>query len=144
MRTCASNSADRLVDIATSTSLRLLICILCFGRTMQAGFAGSATWQLDPISGDWNTAANWMPNTVPNGPSDTSTFASSNMTEVALLPNVDVYCITFDPGARAFAIPTPPSLRLRVSGTGITNNSGVAQQFVLTAEDALFGDRGTM
>src|ERR1043166_8840446 len=144
MRTCASNSADRLVDIATSTSLRLLICILCFGLTMHAGCAGSATWHLDPISGDWNTAANWMPNTVPNGPSDTATFAVSNMTEVSLSSNVDVNGIAFDPGASAFTITTPPSLRLRVSGTDITNNSGVAQQFVLTAEDALFGDRGTM
>ena len=26
------------------------------------------------LSGDWNTAANWMPNTVPNGPSDIATF----------------------------------------------------------------------
>src|ERR1044071_8100763 len=97
MRTCASNSADRLVDIATSTSLRLLICILCFGRTMQAGFAGSATWQLDPISGDWNTAANWMPNTVPNGPSDTATFATSHTTELPLSSSVDANGIAFDP-----------------------------------------------
>jgi len=34
--------------------------------------AGSATWELDPISGDWNTAANWTPNGVPNG---TAAFA---------------------------------------------------------------------
>jgi autotransporter-associated beta strand protein len=144
MKKCASKSADRLLDGATPPGLSLLICILCFGLTMQAGFAGSATWQLDPISGDWNTAANWMPNTVPNGPSDTATFAASNMTEVALSSNVDVNGIVFDTGASAFSITTPPSLRLRVSGTGITNNSGVVQQFVLTAEDALFGDRGTM
>jgi len=24
-------------------------------------FAGSATWNLNPISGDWNNAANWTP-----------------------------------------------------------------------------------
>ena len=31
-------------------------------------YAGSAQWDLDPISGDWNTAENWMPTTIPNGP----------------------------------------------------------------------------
>src|ERR1051325_11166860 len=144
MKKYASKSAGRLFDIAIRRSLSSLICILCFGLTIQSGFAGSATWQLDPISGDWNTAANWMPNTVPNGPSDTATFAVSNMTEVPLSSNVDVNGLVFDTGASAFTITTPPSLRLRVSGTGITNNSGVVQQFVLTAEDALFGDRGTM
>jgi hypothetical protein len=34
---------------------------------------GSATWKLNPGSGDWNTASNWMPATVPNGPSDVAT-----------------------------------------------------------------------
>jgi autotransporter-associated beta strand protein len=110
---------------------------------MQAGFAGSATWQLDPISGDWNTAANWMPNTVPNGPSDTATFAASNMTEMSLSSSVEVNGIAFDPGASAFSITTPPSLRLRVSGTGITNNSGVVQQFILTGDD-FYGGRGSI
>jgi hypothetical protein len=32
-----------------------------------AVYAISAQWDLNPISGDWNTAANWTP-TVPNGP----------------------------------------------------------------------------
>jgi hypothetical protein len=31
-------------------------------------YANSAEWDLDPISGDWNT--NWTPNGVPNGPAD--------------------------------------------------------------------------
>ncbi len=43
-------------------------------------FAGSATWNLNPTSGDWNTAANWTPATVPNGPADTATFDISNTT----------------------------------------------------------------
>jgi hypothetical protein len=30
--------------------------------------AGSAQWNLNPISGDWNTAENWTPMAVPNGP----------------------------------------------------------------------------
>ena len=46
--------------------------------------AGSATWDLDPMSGDWNTAANWTPTTVPNHPADTATFGLSNTTDVAI------------------------------------------------------------
>src|ERR1043166_1720688 len=143
MKKYASKSAGRLVDIAIRRSLSSLICILCFGLTIQLGFAGSATWQVDPISGDWNTAANWMPNTVPNGPSDTATFGASNMTEMSLSSSVEVNGIAFDTGDSAFSITTPPSLRLRVSGTGITNNSGVVQQFILTGDD-FYGGRGSI
>jgi hypothetical protein len=32
-----------------------------------AAYAISAQWNLNPISGDWNTAENWMPKTAPNG-----------------------------------------------------------------------------
>ena len=38
--------------------------------------AGSALWNLNPTSGDWNTVANWTPSTVPNGPRDTVTSAT--------------------------------------------------------------------
>jgi hypothetical protein len=33
--------------------------------------ADSATWNLNPATNDWNTANNWTPATVPNGPADT-------------------------------------------------------------------------
>ena len=46
--------------------------------------ADRATWNLNPTSGDWNTANNWTPNVVPNGPSDVATFDVSNTTEVSL------------------------------------------------------------
>ena len=41
--------------------------------------AGSATWNLNPTSDDWNTADNWTPNTVPNDPADIATFGLSNL-----------------------------------------------------------------
>src|SRR5438128_2663337 len=47
-------------------------------------YAGSATWNLNPTNGNWNTAANWTPATVPNGPADTATFETSNTTDVSL------------------------------------------------------------
>ena len=46
--------------------------------------AGSATWDFNPGSGDWNTAANWTPMTVPNGASDTANLALSNTTNVSI------------------------------------------------------------
>jgi len=48
-------------------------CFLMFLLPTGA-YAISAQWDLDPISGDWNTADNWTPNGVPDGPADTATF----------------------------------------------------------------------
>src|SRR6266702_2696376 len=47
-------------------------------------YAGSATWATNPTSGDWNTAANWRPETVPNSETDVATFGQSNVTNIAL------------------------------------------------------------
>jgi len=58
-----------------------------------------AQWDLDPISGDWNTAANWTPMGVPNGPADTATFALSNTTNVSISANTEVNGITFTSAA---------------------------------------------
>src|SRR6266446_2574459 len=47
----------------------LAAVILPFLLSVATGaFGGSATWNLNPTSGDWNTATNWTPETVPNGP----------------------------------------------------------------------------
>ena len=93
-------------------------------------YAISAQWDLDPISGDWNTAANWMPDVVPNGPADTATFGLSNMTNVSISANTEVNGITFTPAASSpYTIMVSPDVTLTLSGTGITNNSGIAQRF---------------
>ena len=114
--------------------------------------AGSATWSGNPTTDDWNTAANWMPNTVPNGAADIATFASSALTNVSLSSGVEVRGIVFNPGASSFTINIDPPVQefqLSIGGAGITNNSGVAQHFV-TADDAggalgeiIFGDNAT-
>jgi autotransporter-associated beta strand protein len=105
--------------------------------------AGSATWDLDPGSGDWNTAANWTPMTVPNGPADTATFALSNNTNVSIFANTEVNGITFTSVAtNPYGITVSPGFRLTLSGTGITNNSGTTQNFG-TAADAS-GNVGTI
>ncbi len=108
----------------------------------QTGQAGSATWNLNPISGDWNTANNWTPAAVPNGPSDTATFGSTNTTGASLSANTEVSDIVFNAGASTFTITVPPALTFTISGTGISNNSVTTQSFVTTVDAP--GNRGTI
>jgi autotransporter-associated beta strand protein len=99
--------------------------------------AGSATWSSTAnINGSWGIATNWMPNTVPNGPADVATFATSTATDVFLTVNTEVASIVFNPGADHFSINTFPLKHLTVSGAGIINNSGVTQDFVLNSDDS--------
>jgi len=102
--------------------------------TATDALAGSATWNLNPTNGDWNTAGNWTPATVPNGSADTATFDVSNTSAVALSAATEVKTIVFNSGASPFTITAGPFLTLTVSnavnGVGIINNSGVTQTFV--------------
>lgn len=109
-----------------------LLCLLLLGvRSIQAG---SATWNLNPTSGDWNTAANWTPATVPNGPDDIATFETSNTTDVSLSSFTDVDGITFNTGASGFTITAGAGAGLSFHRAGVTNNTGQTQRFV-TATD---------
>ena len=91
-------------------------------------FAGSATWNLDPTSGDWNTAANWTPNTIPNAPADIATFDVSNTTALSISVETTVASIIFNSGASAFTITTRQPV-LTLSGSGVINDSGATQNF---------------
>jgi hypothetical protein len=106
--------------------------------TASIGFAGSATWLASPPTGNWNHAANWSPATVPDGPSDTATFATSNKTGVSIpAKGTQVNGIVFNSGASAFTIITAsPTFFLTISGVGITNNSGITQNFVTAVDGA--------
>ncbi len=105
-------------------------CFL-FGQSV---LAGSATWNLNPPSGDWNTAANWAPMTIPNSSTDTATFDVSNLTGISFQTNtISVNRIVFNPGASAFTI-TAGTLNngawLSIYDGGVVNNSGTTQNFV--------------
>jgi autotransporter-associated beta strand protein len=111
-----------------------LFSALIFSLTIQAVFAGSATWKADPVDNYWNTAADWTPATVPNSPSDTATFVTSTRTTVTTFVDTEVNEIVFGAGASSFTI-SPGTfsfdeLILTLSGVGITNNSGVTQNCV--------------
>jgi hypothetical protein len=110
--------------VAIRCSLMFLIPTLAY--------AGSAQWDLDPISGDWNTAANWIPNGVPNGPADTATFGFSNTTAVSISEDTEVNGIITPAATNHYSITVSSGLTLTLSGTGIVNNSGQNHTFVLT------------
>lgn len=122
----------------------LFLPALVFALTNQATFAGSATWNLNPTSSDWNTAANWTPATVPNGPQDVATFETSNQTGISLSVSNEVNGLVFDPGASPFTLTVGVTafVELTISGAGITNNSGVTQTFI--AQCDLFGSRANI
>jgi autotransporter-associated beta strand protein len=114
-----------------ATALR---CSLMF-LVSAVAYADSAQWNLHPTSGDWNTAGNWTPMTVPNGPTDIATFALSNTTNVSISEDTEVNGIIFTSAAtNLHTVTASPELTLTISGVGIKNNSGIAQKFV-TAVD---------
>jgi autotransporter-associated beta strand protein len=114
-------------------ALRTLITCLAFGS--ETSFAASATWNISPGSADWNTAANWTPMSVPNGPSDTATFGVSNQTTVSLSATTEVNSIVFNPDASAFSVQAEnSSTTFTLSGPGVVNNSGVLQAFVIGSD----------
>jgi len=122
--------------------------ILNFSFFLDA-YAGSATWSSNPSSGDWFTAANWTPNTIPNGPDDIATFDVSNTTDILLPGFAEVDSIVFNPGASAYTLTVPwymgqPNYFTLISGMGIVNNSGVSQNFVSVEGDGFaFGNSAT-
>src|SRR5215467_7556942 len=106
-------------------------CSLMFILSALA-YAGSAQWNLSPTSGDWNTATNWTPMTVPNGPADIAIFALSNIADISISENTEVNSIIFSSAAtNPYSITVSDGLTLTLSGAGITNNSGGAQKLVV-------------
>jgi autotransporter-associated beta strand protein len=118
----------KLTPVVVSCGLTLLLSTIAK--------AGSATWDLNPGSGDWNTAVNWTPMTVPNGSADAATFDVSNTTNVSISANTEVNGIAFAAAAPVYTITASPSSTLTVSGIGITNNSATAQHFLTNTDEA--------
>ena len=137
LTTSKSGALSRFFKATFPAGLLAAIVLSLSGHTSQAG---SATWKTSPGSGDWNTASNWTPSTIPNSSSDTATFGVSNTTDVALSASTEVSGIVFDAGANAFTITASPTeVFLTISGVGITNNSGITQKFLLAAASSFTG-----
>jgi autotransporter-associated beta strand protein len=111
--------------------LRVLVATaLLFLSAQRPCLAGSATWSSNPTSGDWNAAANWVPNTVPNASSDIATFGTSNLTALSITnASVELDSAVFNSGAPPYTL-TIEIYNLVFYGTGIVNNSGSVQSIV--------------
>ena len=94
--------------------------------------AGSATWNLNPTNGDWNTPTNWTPETVPNSETDVATFGQSNVTDIAVSQTV-LGSLVFgsDASSYTFTLSDPTEVAyFAFYGDGVINNSPNEQTFV--------------
>ena len=119
--------------------MKPLAFFLAYLLPLSTVYAGSATWSATPLTGDWNTATNWMPPTIPNGPADVATFDVSNTTDISVSTGTEVNSIVFNSGASAFSITVMPGFTLATSGAGIINDSGRQQNFITGVDDFLIG-----
>jgi hypothetical protein len=103
---------------------------ICLLLSRASVYAGSATWGVTPTNGDWNTATNWQPATVPNGPADQATFGVSSILSLFTSAATEVNSIIYNAGANAFTISPNPAFPFTISGAGITNSSTALQTFI--------------
>lgn len=116
----------------------LCLVSIAFLPTLATVHAGSATWNLNPTTGDWNVATNWTPATVPNGVSDIATFGMSNTTHVSLSATTDLDSIIFENTASVYSfMVNPPATALTFYGAGVMNNSGLVQN-ISASEGVIF------
>ncbi len=113
--------------------LTLLLPLLLF--PIQSAHAGNATWNLNPVTAEWNNTANWTPATIPTA-SDIATFGVSNTTEISTAGNAGAAGIIFNAGASAYTIGVDSPGLFTITAPGITNNSGVIQTFIAGADDS--------
>src|SRR5438309_4908083 len=105
---------------------RRFVSLTCFAAFLSPSvlLAGSATWKQSPVTNDWDTAANWTPETVPRGQFDVAKFASSETTEVVLSHATGVEGILYAADADPFTFTVRIERSLEIRRGGITNNSG--------------------
>src|SRR2546429_410205 len=88
-----------------------------------SALAQDATWLLNPGSGNFSTAANWTPATVPKG---TAFFGTSNTTNLSFTPSTtNVGGFTFNAGASNYTFVSDFTL-INFNGAGIVINGGSA------------------
>ena len=108
-------------------NLLFAACLLA-SATAQAGYA--ATWSLNPISSNWNTAANWTPARIPNGPLDTATFSQSNLTDITVSDDTQVKSISYAAVAGGYVVTVNQPHVLTITSGSIINNSLRSQTLI--------------
>ncbi|HEY1546065.1 MAG TPA: autotransporter domain-containing protein [Xanthobacteraceae bacterium] len=96
--------------------------------------AQDATWLLNPGSGDFDTAANWTPATVPTG---TATFGTSNTTALSFSTNTTVGGWTFNAAASNYTFANGGILGFTGAGIVITGGSAtIANSLTMLFDNA--------
>jgi hypothetical protein len=88
-----------------------------------AARAQDATWLQTPTSGDYKTAANWNPATVPTG---TAFFGTSGTTALTFSTGGAAGGWTFNPGASTYTFTFADTNVFSFTGAGIVINGGSA------------------
>ena len=123
------------MDASFSRLTFLVAAASLFLAAQRHSLAGSATWATNPTSGDWNTAANWRPQTVPNATTDTAAFGMSNVTNLSITnASVSLDSAVFNSGAPPYTL-TIQIYNLIFYGAGIVNDSGSVQSIVAPTVD---------
>jgi autotransporter-associated beta strand protein len=144
VRTRTKQNTDCHVGAGRNGLLALYVAfshsLLALAALLAANSAFAVTWSSSPVSGDWNTGANWVGGVAPMGLSSIASFGSSNITNISISPDgnfqsISLASLVFNAGASAFTMTVNPStfgfgLDFDGNGAGITNNSGIAQNFV--------------
>ncbi|MGH8093110.1 MAG: autotransporter-associated beta strand repeat-containing protein [Chthoniobacterales bacterium] len=94
--------------------------------------ADSGTWLANPVDNNWNNPANWSSGTVPSI-HDTATLAFSTITSLSIHDFSAVDEMFFPSGASAYTFVLHLPMYFSFYLTGIVNESGVTQNFLLTA-----------
>lgn len=119
-------------------ALAPLVGMLIVGAAAPA-HAQNATWLASPGSGTFNTATNWNPAVVPT---NTATFDASNTTSILFQPftTTSIGTMQFDRGAPAYTFITAPNLstQIRITSTGIVDNSSNAPTFIIGSQSNIF------
>jgi autotransporter-associated beta strand protein len=103
-------------------------------------YGQSATWNLNPMTNDWNTAANWTPPNVPDQPGESANFGPSMITGVNLTQSATIDNLVFAADANPYTITLQPATVLALDLAGVINKSGLCQSFfVESAADGIGG-----
>jgi autotransporter-associated beta strand protein len=102
--------------------------------------AKAETWLANPGSGDFNTAANWTPASVPLG---IAIFGNSAITTLTFSGSRNLDGFQFDPGAPAYTFNLTSGFGLHFHTDGIVNNSSNAPTFNVSNSPLIFDDSST-
>jgi autotransporter-associated beta strand protein len=104
---------------------------------MPTAFAQDATWLANPGSGNFNSAANWTPATVPTG---FAAFGNSSITTLTFSGSRNLDGFVFDAGAPAYTFNLTGGFGVVFHTDGIVNNSANAPTFNVSNSPLRFDD----